>query len=143
MSLPPRLALLRKITNNFSVLASLSKGFSPPTTAEVLPSTGVISTNLEAEHGWNYEMTLRHFFFRRSLQLELTGFYFKLNDALVQRRDLSGADFFVNAGDVQQKGVELHADYTYAPTNRKIIDYVSIQGAYSYNHFRYGDFKKD
>jgi iron complex outermembrane receptor protein len=138
----PRLALLRKITSNFSVLASASKGFSPPTTAEVLPSTGVISTFLEAEHGWNYEMTLRHFFLKKSLQIEITGFYFKLNDALVQRRDLSGADYFVNAGDVQQKGIELHADYTYAPTNKKVIDFVMLQGAYSYNHFRYGDFKK-
>lgn len=138
----PRIALLRKITNEFSVLASLSKGFSPPTTAEVLPSTGVISTELEAEQGWNYEMTLRHLFFKKRLQVELTGFYFKLKDALVQRRDLSGADFFVNAGDVKQKGIELHADYTYAPAQSKWINYLLLRGAYTYNHFRYGSFIK-
>ena len=140
--LAPRIAILRRINDLFSVLGSVSKGFSPPTTAEVLPSTGVISTNLEAEEGWNYELTLRHQFLKRRLQVQLTGFYFNLKDALVQRRDQSGADFFVNAGDIQQKGLELNADYTYAPVKNKVIDYLLLRGAYSYNHFRYGDFQK-
>jgi len=43
------------ITNALSLKATLSRGFSPPTIAELLPSTGVISTELEAEYGWNYE----------------------------------------------------------------------------------------
>jgi iron complex outermembrane receptor protein len=140
--LAPRIAILRKLNKDLSFLVSLSKGFSPPTTAEVLPSTGVISTDLEAEYGWNYEATVRYSLFKRKLQLEATGFYFKLKDALVQRRDISGADYFVNAGDVKQKGIELNADYTYTPFNNKTIDYLLIQAAYSYNHFRYGSFVK-
>ncbi len=140
--LAPRISLLRKINKDFVLLATVSRGFSPPTIAEVLPSTGVISTDLEAEEGWNYEFTARHYFFKRRLQLEATGFYFRLNEALVQRRDLSGADFFVNAGDVRQKGIELHADYTHLPVNRRVIDYLLLRAAYSYNHFRYGSFIK-
>lgn len=140
--LAPRVSVLRKFGSTFSLLATVSRGFSPPTVAEVLPSTGVISTDLEAEHGWDYEVTARKFLFKKRLQLEATGFYFKLNNALVSRRDLSGGDYFINAGDVKQKGMEFHADYTYLPASRQLVDYALLQGAYTYNHFRYGSFEK-
>jgi len=137
----PRVSLRRKITDDFSLLATVSKGFSPPTVAEVLPSTGVISTDLEAELGWNFEMTARYYLFHKKLQLEATGFYFKLNKALVQRRDISGADYFVNAGDIREKGLELNADYI-STIKMSFIDYLSIRAGYTYNHFRYGYFVK-
>ena len=40
--LSPRLALQKKLAKNSTVFASVSKGFSPPTISELLPSTGVI-----------------------------------------------------------------------------------------------------
>ncbi|MGN6293610.1 MAG: TonB-dependent receptor [Chitinophagaceae bacterium] len=140
--LAPRLSLMRKIGNDLSLFATVSRGFSPPTIAELLPSTGVISTDLEAEEGWNYEMTARYLLFRNHLRLEATGFYFRLNNALVQRRDIAGADFFVNAGNVKQKGLELHADYTYQPPRSRVVDYITINLDYTYSHFRYGSFIK-
>jgi iron complex outermembrane recepter protein len=139
--LAPRVAIRKIFSDDFSVRASVSRGFSPPTTAELLPSTGVISTDLEAEYGWNYEAALNYNLFNRKLRLEATGFYFKLNNALVQRRDQAGADFFVNAGDIKQKGVEITADYTTGFTGG-VFNYLSIQSAYTYNHFRYGSFVK-
>lgn len=138
--LAPRLSVMRK-WNNFSWKATVSKGFSPPTVAEVLPSTGVISTDLEAEQGWNYETSIRYFLFHGRLELELTGFYFKLNNALVQRRDLSGADFFINAGDVDQKGIEFHSLYS-EHINSAVLDAIIINADFSLNRFRYGTFIK-
>ena len=138
----PRVVIMKKITDDLHLLGSVARGFSPPTVAELLPSTGVISTDLEAEHGWNYEMTVRYLLFRKALRLEATGFYFDLKDALVQRRDLSGADFFTNAGNVKQKGLELQADYFYYPAVRNVVDFVEVRSAFTYNHFRYGSFVK-
>ena len=140
--LAPSLAIKRKVTEDFSISALVSRGFSPPTIAELLPSTGNISTDLEAEHGWNYELSGRIHLFNNKIQLEATGFYFKLIDALVQRRDLSGADFFVNAGDVDQKGLEFHADYIQVFTPGSFVNYISFKNAYAYSHFRYGSFVK-
>ena len=137
----PKISVMKKFGNNFHLLASVSRGFSPPTIAEVLPSTGVISTELEAENGWNFEATLRSFLLQRKLTLELTGFYFQLNDALVQRRDISGADFFVNAGDVKQKGIELHAEYRKQLYGSFIRNF-SVRTDITLNHFRYGSFTK-
>lgn len=141
--LAPRLAVRRNFAGGLALLASLSRGFSPPTTAEVLPSTGVISTNLEAERGWNYEITGMRTFFRNKLHLEVTGFYFPLKQALVQRRDLSGADFFVNAGEIKQKGVEASADYTLIGPVAGGFDYLLFTSSYTFSQFRYDDFVKD
>src|SRR5690606_21174973 len=107
----PRLALVYQLARDFYTLGSVSRGFSPPTTAELLPSTGVINTELVAEYGWNYEWSLRKNFFQRKLQTELTAFYLPLQHALVQRRDGSGADYFTNAGKVIQKGLEAQLRY--------------------------------
>lgn len=139
--LAPKFSLLKNFDEKIIFVATISKGFSPPTIAEVLPSTGVISTDLEAEQGWNYEATLRSSFFKNKLNLELTGFYFHLSDALVQRRDAGGADFFVNAGDIQQKGVEFHADYRQFITSN-FFRSISARTDVTLYHFRYGSFIK-
>lgn len=137
----PRISLRRNFEDGFAVKATVSRGFSPPTIAELLPSTGVISTNLEAEYGWNYELSLMQSLLKNKLRLEATGFYFKLNKALVQRRDISGADFFVNAGDTRQKGLELTADY-FTSFPSKWLYYCNINTAWTLNHFRYGNFQR-
>lgn len=137
----PRLSIKKNITEDLFFKTTISRGFSPPTISELLPSTGVISTGLEAEYGWNYELTAGYNLFYNKLRIEATGFYFKLNNALVQRRDISGADFFVNAGNVNQKGIEMTADYS--GTFRKgVFDYYRLNAAYTFNHFRYGTFIK-
>ena len=137
----PRLAIEKKIKTNNAIFASVSKGFSPPTVAELLPSTGVISTFLEAEQGINYETGLRLSLLKNKLRMEVTGFYFKLNNALVTRKDSSNADYFVNAGNTKQKGMEISADY-FTTFKNIFLDYALIRAAYTFNGFSYGDFKK-
>ncbi len=140
----PRFVIKRKIINNLFLSVTASKGFSPPTVSELLPSTGVISTNLEAESGWNYEAnTDYHFSFNHSfVNLNVTAFSFRLNNGLVQRRDSSGADYFVNASVLKEKGIETHAQYIYSLIN-KPIDYIAVTADYTFNHFRYGKFVQD
>ena len=140
--LSPRLSVLHKIGKELYALGSISRGFSPPTTAEVLPSTGIISTDLEAERGWNYELTLRYNLFQRKLQLEATAFFLDLNNALVQRRDAGGADFFTNAGSVHQKGLEVQARYLKTMRGEQFLQSIMFQADYTLSHFRYRDFVK-
>ena len=140
--LAPKIALRRNIKDDLYAKATVSRGFSPPTVAELLPSTGVISTNLEAEYGWNYEAGIGYYLMHKRLLLELTGFIFKLNNALVQRRDISGGDFFVNAGDVKQRGIELHSSYLLSGKPGSLLDYIKAGADFTLNHFRYGSFIK-
>jgi iron complex outermembrane recepter protein len=140
----PMLALTKSFTIDGSTItwsASVARGFSPPTVAEVLPSTGVITTNLEAENGWNYETAVRWYALKNKLKLEATAFYFKLKEALVQRRDISGADYFVNAGEVNQRGIELHGDFK-TPIASTFFRKLGLRSDVTLNKFTYGSFIK-
>jgi iron complex outermembrane receptor protein len=138
----PRLALQKKIKNSSVVFASISRGFSPPSIAELLPSTGVISTFLEAEEGINYEFGGRVSLLKNKLNVEATGYYFKLYNALVTRKDSSNADYYVNAGNTKQKGIEISADYSTTFSKNSFLDYIMIRSAYTLSDYKYGDFKK-
>lgn len=133
--LAPRFAVLKKFSKQISVYASVAKGFSPPTSAEVLPSTGIISTGLNAEEGWNYELGSRMNLIHGKLFVDVNAFYFKLNNTIVQRRDVNGADFFTNAGSTDQKGAELFLNY-------KISNPFTVWASYTYNDFTYKEFKQ-
>lgn len=138
----PRLALKKAFTDDLSATAILSRGYSPPTVAELLPSNSVISTYLEAEYGWNQEINFRYYLLNDHVRLELSAFNFKLNNALVLRRDSSGADYFINAGNIKQRGVEFLAEYKNIVHNSFLADY-DIQASFALNHFRYGKYKRD
>ncbi len=138
----PRIALLWKMTKDMALFANVSKGFSPPTTAEVLPSTGVISTFLEAEEGTNYELGLKTYLLDGKLYVELSEYYFRLKNALVVRKDSSNADYYVNAGNTNQYGVELTATYNQFFSSTA-FHHLGLNATYTYNNFQYGDFQKE
>lgn len=137
----PRLSLLKKLGKELSLYASVAKGFSPPTSVEVLPSTGIISTDLNAEEGWNYEAGAR-FNLKEKLFVDVNAFMFKLNNTIVQRRDLSGADYFANAGSTSQKGLETFVQYKIASNDNKFFSQSNVWLSYTFNDFMYKEFKQ-
>lgn len=137
--LSPRLEIKRVWESRYSLGIVVSKGFSPPTVGEILPSTTVINTSLQAERGWNYELNAASQILKNKLRLSLNAYYFRLNNTIVQRRDLSGADFFVNAGQTKQKGIEFTADYQEVSSSG-FLELFHIYTGYGYQYFRYGDF---
>ncbi|WP_290795114.1 TonB-dependent receptor [Flavihumibacter sp. UBA7668] len=133
----PRISIARKL-NTFTVYALAAKGFSPPTSSELLPSTSVINTNLQAEYGWNYELGFRGRVAKQRIWLDANIFYFQLKDAIVQRRDASGADFFTNAGSTRQWGIELASRYS--PLKQHPNFSWQPWFSYTYHPFQYRDF---
>jgi iron complex outermembrane receptor protein len=140
--LAPRLAISKKLIGNFWLYGSISKGFSPPTVAEVLPSTSIISTSLNAEHGINYEAGFKSSWFRQRLYVEMNAFYYELKNAIVQRRDVSNADYYTNAGSTRQKGIESQASYQFFKDPKAFITHARIWISYTLYNFRYHDFKQ-
>lgn len=130
--LSPRLAFLKKLSPGLSAYASLSSGFSPPTVAEVLPSTGAFNTSLAPERGTSYEAGLRGSFAKNRLTYDLTAYAFRLKNALVIRRAADGAEFFTNAGDTRQNGVEASVAYNHKlqTTNLKLFSTYAFQDYY-------------
>jgi iron complex outermembrane receptor protein len=140
--LAPRLAISKRAIENLWLYGSISKGFSPPTVAEVLPSTSVISTDLQAEHGINYEAGIKSSWLQQKLYVEVNAFYYRLQNAIVQRKDASNADYFTNAGSTKQRGIESQARYKFFGKSHSFIAGAEIWISHTWNKFNYDEFKQ-
>lgn len=138
----PRISLLKKLTDDLAVYASVSKGFSPPTLAELLPSTSIINTNLEAEDGTNYELGVRGSILQDKLFVDVNAFLFQLKNTIAQRRDASGADYFENAGSTRQKGIETNVVWQPVKLSNSAITDIRIFISHTWHHFIYEDYKQ-
>ena len=136
----PRLALVKKVNESLSFFSSISKGFSPPSLAEVRPSTNNFNSDLEAESGRNIEFGVRGKVLSGKLNYDLTLYDFQLQETIVLQRADDGADYFVNAGETSQKGVEASLAWTARLHDRSTL---SIWMAYSLNDYYFEEYMQD
>lgn len=106
--LMPRLAVSYQFTGNFIWRASVSRGYSTPTTAEIRPTDNIINTRLQAEYGWNYETGFRLRNADESMFLDGSVFYYRLNNAIVRQLNLNETEYYINSGGTTQPGFELY-----------------------------------
>ncbi len=137
----PRLSVIFRPENRWQLSGLISRGFSTPTVSELLPSTGILATELRPEFGWNYEAGIKFTAKTGQWNTGINFFRFDLQDAIVQRRDSAGADFYINAGGARQQGIEWSGQYLLTRVASH-LQVVSIQGAYTYSHFRYTNYKQ-
>lgn len=102
----PRVAASYQLLPALAWRLSWSRGYSPPTLAEVRSSDNLINTQLEPETGWNYESGFRLRSKNGRLWWDVSAFYYQLEDAIVRRMNDAGQEYFVNAGGTQQEGLE-------------------------------------
>jgi iron complex outermembrane recepter protein len=140
--LAPRMAVSKKIIAHAWVYLSVARGFSPPAIAEVLPPSRSISTSLNAEKGTNYEAGIKTNWFNNSLYAEVNAFYFRLQDAIVQRQQANAANYYVNAGTTSQKGLETQLAYQLLTGSGHSLRQAKIWAAHTFNDFRYDSFKQ-
>lgn len=138
--LAPRLAVMKSF-KQVNVYGTVSKGFSPPTTSELLPGTGIINTTLKAEQGINYEAGLKSSFFQNKLTVNVAAYHFYVNDAISQRRDASGGDFYANAGKTRQNGIELMSTYQLVNSKTNALKTLNLLASYTGNFFKYVNYK--
>jgi iron complex outermembrane recepter protein len=138
----PRFALMKKLKagpNDINIYSSISKGFSPPTTAELLPTGGAINLGLNAEEGKNYDIGVKARFWNK-LYIDANAFWFGLNNTIVLRRDAGGGDFFVNAGKTKQHGIETYIGYPLL--QNKIFEQSLFWISHTWHNFHYREFKQ-
>jgi iron complex outermembrane receptor protein len=140
--LAPRFALMKKFTidkANLNIYSSISKGFSPPTTSELVPTGGAINLGLNAEEGTNYDIGIKTRL-SNSLYVEVTAFRFNLDNAIVQRRDASGGDYYTNSGKTDQHGIETYISYPLL--QNKLFEQSLFWIAHTWHNFHYDEFKQ-
>ena len=105
-----RLSALKTLGQNASVFVNISSGYSAPTSQEVLSSAGFFNADLNPELGVQGEIGVRGRLADR-LQYDLVGYALQLKQTIVRRSLAGGAEYFVNAGNTQQNGLETHLRY--------------------------------
>jgi iron complex outermembrane receptor protein len=133
--LTPRLAIARKFSG-VTLYTSISKGFSPPTAGELLPTGSAINLSLQAEQGVNYDLGARGQL-AKNLSFDVNAFYLRLKNTIIQQRDAGGGDFYINAGTAQ-KGVETSLQYSFLQ-NSAFFRQAEFWLSHTYHHFRYRD----
>ena len=140
--LPPHLAVLKKINKTVSVYGSIARGFSTPTSAELLRSDGVLGTNLQPEDGMDYEVGTRGTLLHNKLYFDMNVFYFDLKNTIVQRIDTNGVYYYVNAGSTKQKGIETYVSYQLVDKPYQFISMAKIWISHAWHDFHYDSFKQ-
>lgn len=140
MELMPRLALSYQITNDFSWRASVSRGYSTPTTAEIRPTDNVINTNLQAEYGWNYESGFRLRNADESMYLDVSGFIYKLQNAIILHINPDETETYLNSGGTSQPGLELYfTNWLVRQNTSSFIRGVQFNESATYDKFTFSD----
>lgn len=136
--LAPRFSLARHF-KTIAVYGAVAKGFSPPTTSELLPSGSAVNLSLNAEEGVNYEVGCRGDF--KDLSFDVNAFAFRLQNTIVQRRDAGGGDYYANSGRTLQKGVETTIRYPFLK-HVHTLRLSNLWLSHTWHGFRYKDFKQ-
>lgn len=136
----PRLAFSYLITPKTSWRGSASRGYSPPTVAEVRSSDNTINTDLEAETGWNYETGFR--VEKSNFNLDFSVFNYRMKNGIVRQLRKNGAEYFNNAGEINQVGFEAatHISVIRNPSN-EFIKSLQINSNLTLSKFRFVDYQ--
>jgi iron complex outermembrane recepter protein len=137
----PRLALSYAVTGSIVFRSSISRGYAPPTTAEIRPSDNRLNTTLQPETGLNLEFGARYFSFKKKLWVDISLYHYQLSKAIVQQQNNAGAEFFINAGSTDQRGVEMQASYLFiSPHQNKQVQKLSLGSSATYAHYVFDDY---
>jgi iron complex outermembrane recepter protein len=145
----PRVAINQIIKGLFSVYASVSTGFTPPSTSQVLiTQLGKVNLDLKPETAISYELGTKGDLLDKKLSYEVAAYLMNVNDKLVtQNFAASGTtpaySITTNAGQVRYKGIEGKISYAYMPANSNIISLVRPFVTYTYTDNKNIDFKSD
>lgn len=137
--LSPRLSLLYKFTNTSSFYGIISKGFSPPTLAEVRPSTNQFY-NLQPEYGWNFEAGIKGSALENFLVFDASLYAFRLQHAIVQQTDSTGTGYFVNAGSTKENGVEVWLEAHIIQHKNAFINNVTLTNSFAYQPYKFNNY---
>ncbi len=140
----PRVALSYLASPIFSINTSISKGYSPPTLSEVRASDNVINTSLKPEYGWNYEAGFKLEALKKTIFIDVTGFYYHMKSAIVRRINEQENEYFINAGGTKQWGLETAVSAWVIPSkNAGLITGLQLRNAYTWSDFKFSNYQSN
>ncbi len=130
--LMPRASVSYSLGREDAVFISAARGYSPPSLAEIRPSSGEYNRELLPEQGWNFELGIKGY--RDRFKYSLNLYSLNLRDAIVRRNDVAGVEYFVNAGGANIRGVEAWLQYN--------LSWLELHGSTAYQPYEFVDYKQ-
>jgi iron complex outermembrane recepter protein len=135
----PRFSIAKKV-RIVTAYASISKGFSPPTAAELTPSGSAINLGLNPEKGLSYDAGLKGSL-QNGLYVDINAFSYSLSNTIVTRKDAGGGDYYINAGKTKQYGVETYISYPFLQS-KSFMKRSLLWLSHTWHNFHYKTFKQ-
>lgn len=107
----PRLGLNQRITSKIAAHASISYGFSPPSTGDINNGDGTENPNLNPETGVNYEVGLRGSAIGDRLGFDVAVYRMNMDNEILTRTPQVGVSVRENAGSTSYQGIDLYLSY--------------------------------
>jgi iron complex outermembrane receptor protein len=145
----PRIAINQIINGMFSVYASVSTGFTPPSTSQVLiTQLGKVNYDLNPEKATSFEIGTKGDLLNKTLSYEVAAYQMDVTDKLVTQNFVASGptpaySITTNAGKVRYKGIEAKLSYAYLPAKSDIISLVRPFVTYTYTDDKNIDFKNN
>ncbi len=142
----PRVSLLKRFGNYVSGFASISTGYSSPTSQEVLSTNGLFNPNIEPERGTNIEAGVRGSLGNNRLTFDVVAYRFQLRQTIVQRTADNGTVLFTNAGQTDQRGLEAQLSWQVLPVSPSPVlgrpFSLKIWNSLTLTNYRYADYRQ-
>jgi iron complex outermembrane receptor protein len=139
--LMPRIAFSYQLAENIAWRSTVSRGYSPPTLAEIRASNQEINTSLQPESGWNFETGIRLRNHNDRFWLDASVFHYKLRDAIVRRVNADDSEFYLNAGGTKQIGFESQFSYwVISPVQQGLIRGLQFRNSWTLNNFKFKNY---
>ena len=133
----PKVSVLKAICG-LNIFASYSKGFSSPTTSEVLIGNAGFNEQLQAQYAHMYELGLKQRDYNNRFYWSAIAFITNGRNTIVQGRDDAGIETYINSGRTKQTGIELNVNYKITENKNYQLQ---TQMSYTFSQFQYDDYK--
>lgn len=138
----PRIALSHNFSDALSLHASISSGFSPPSSSEVKNIDGSINPNLQAEKAVNYEINAKGNILQSRLSYDLSLFKMDMKGELIGQSVQQGITIYNNAGKTTHNGAELALSWQILkPDDNNAVASLRPFIALTYSDFKFKDYK--
>lgn len=130
----PKVSVLKSFGSLHSFV-SYSKGFSSPTTSEVLIGNASFNEHLQAQYADMFEAGIK----QRGNGFYWSAIVFLTNGkhTIVQGRDDAGRETYMNSGSTKQSGIELNLNYKITESKDYLLQ---MQTSYTFSDFKYDDY---
>lgn len=139
----PRAALVKKFGKDISAYASISNGYSPPTTSESINEDGSFNKTLKPESGTNYEAGFRGTVWNDRFNFDVSAYRLNLDNAILPYYNANGTSSYRNAGTTVQKGIELNLFYLLVSNSNSAVTLLKPWISYTYSDYKFKTYQSE